>query len=50
MPGMGRLFINGEQVAETELPENVVVLYSSTEGIDCGRDPLTAVSKRYEPP
>lgn len=50
MPGVGRLFINGEQVAEKELPENVVVIYSSTEGIDCGRDPLTAVSKRYEAP
>jgi arylsulfatase len=49
-PGIGRLFINGEQVAETELAENVAVLYSSTEGVDCGRDPLTAVSKRYEPP
>ena len=37
MPGLGRLFINGEQVAETE-------------GIDCGRDALTAVSKRYTAP
>ncbi len=50
MPGMGRLFINGQQVAEEEITDNVVVVYSSTEGIDCGRDALTAVSKRYKPP
>jgi arylsulfatase len=50
MPGIGRLFINGKQVAEEEISDNVVVVYSSTEGIDCGRDALTAVSKRYKAP
>ncbi|MDX2465728.1 MAG: sulfatase-like hydrolase/transferase, partial [Acidimicrobiia bacterium] len=50
MPGLAKLFINGQQVGETEIPNNVVVVYSSTEGIDCGRDALTPVSKRYEAP
>jgi len=50
MPGVGRLFINGQQVAEDEISDNVVVIYSSTEGIDCGRDALTSVSKRYKAP
>ena len=50
VPGIGRLFINGQQVGETEIADNVVVVYSSTEGIDCGRDAITAVSKRYKAP
>ena len=50
MPGIGRLFIDGQAVGETEITDNVVVVYSSTEGIDCGRDALTGVSKRYTAP
>lgn len=50
MPGIGLLFINGQPVGETEITDNVVVVYSSTEGIDCGRDALTAVSKRNTAP
>jgi arylsulfatase A-like enzyme len=47
-PGTVRLFINGKAVAEGKIPVTVPIGYSlSGDGLSCGRDTLSAVSRDY---
>jgi arylsulfatase A-like enzyme len=48
--GKAGLYINGEQVAEGELPITVPLSYSLSEGLSCGRDSGPPVTIDYEPP
>ncbi len=49
-PGQGRLFINGDLVARSDIPETMPLVISLGEGLTCGRDENSAVSQRYSPP
>ncbi len=48
--GTGELYINGEKVAETEMPQMHIATYSLAETFDIGRDTGTQVSKLYKDP
>jgi hypothetical protein len=48
--GTGKLYINGEKVAETEMPKMHISTYSLAETFDVGRDTGTQVSKLYAGP
>ncbi len=48
--GKGELFINGEKVAETEMPAMHISTYSLAETFDIGCDTGTQVSKIYKDP
>ncbi len=48
--GTGQLFVNGEMVAETEMPKMHISTYSLAETFDVGRDMGTQVSRKYEGP
>jgi len=48
--GTGKLFVNGEKVAEAEMPKMHISTYSLAETFDVGRDTGTQVSKRYTDP
>jgi arylsulfatase len=48
--GKGELYVNGEKVAETEMPLMHISTYSLAETFDVGRDTGTQVSKRYTDP
>ncbi len=47
--GIGRLFINDEQVGEVEMPEMHISTYSLAQTFDIERDTGTQVSKMYNP-
>ncbi len=49
LQGIGRLYIDDEQVGEAEIP-NTLPLRISKEGLDVGRDSLSPVSEMYDPP
>ena len=46
--GIGELFINGEKVGETEMPQMHISTYSLAETFDIGMDTGTQVDKAYE--
>ena len=48
--GTARLYLNGEQVAEGEIPITVPLSYSLSEGLSCGRDSGPPVTVDYAPP
>ena len=48
--GTGELYVNGEKVAETEMPKMHISTYSLAETFDVGRDTGTQVSKLYRDP
>ena len=48
--GTGELYINGEKVAEAEMPKMHISTYSLAETFDVGRDTGTQVSKKYTDP
>jgi hypothetical protein len=48
--GKGELYINGEKVDETEMPQMHISTYSLAETFDVGRDTGTQVSKMYADP
>jgi arylsulfatase len=48
--GTGELYVNGEKVAETEMPKMHISTYSLAETFDVGRDTGTQVSKLYQDP
>ncbi|MGI9222360.1 MAG: arylsulfatase [Woeseiaceae bacterium] len=48
--GQGELYINGEKVDETEMPQMHISTYSLAETFDVGRDTGTQVSKMYTDP
>ena len=45
--GKGELYINGEKVAEAEMPQMHISTYSLAETFDVGLDTGTQVSKIY---
>jgi arylsulfatase A-like enzyme len=45
--GIGELYVNGEKVAETEMPEMHISTFSLSETFDVGIDSGTPVSNRY---
>jgi arylsulfatase A-like enzyme len=47
--GIARLFINGKQAGELEIPRTVRFLYSMGESFDIGRDSGTVVTPEYKP-
>jgi arylsulfatase A-like enzyme len=48
--GTGELYVNGEKVAEVEMPLMHIATYSLAETFDVGRDTGTQVSKSYTDP
>jgi arylsulfatase len=48
--GIGRLYVNGDQVAEEVMPETVRGVFSVQEGFDVGMDNGTSVSPEYAVP
>ena len=48
--GTGRLYVNGEKVAEQEMPQMHIATYSLAETFDIGLDTGTQVSRLYEGP
>jgi arylsulfatase len=48
--GKGRLLVNGEQVAEADMPRMHISTYSLAETFDVGRDTGTQVSRLYKDP
>lgn len=48
--GTGELYVNGNKVAETEMPKMHISTYSLAETFDVGRDTGTQVSKLYTGP
>ncbi|GMU00826.1 arylsulfatase [Corallococcus caeni] len=49
-PGRGRLYINGDLVAQSTIDDTMPVILSLGEGLTCGRDEQSAVSQRYAAP
>ncbi len=49
-PGRAKLFINGKQVAEMELPVTIPLALGIGEGLTCGRDLASPVTDMYRPP
>ena len=48
--GTGQLYVNGQKVAEVEMPKMHISTYSLAETFDVGRDTGTQVSKLYTDP
>jgi arylsulfatase len=48
--GIGQLFVNGEKVAQADMPKMHISTYSLAETFDVGRDTGTQVSKQYSGP
>ena len=48
--GRGELYVNGEKVAETDMPQMHISTYSLAETFDVGRDTGTQVSRIYHDP
>jgi len=48
--GTGELYVNGEKVDETDMPQMHIATYSLAETFDVGRDTGTQVSKLYQDP
>lgn len=48
--GTGELYVNGEKVAEVEMPKMHISTYSLAETFDVGRDTGTQVTKLYSGP
>jgi len=46
--GIGRLYINDEQVAEAQIPQTVKFRYSADECFDIGRDTGSPVTDEYK--
>ncbi|MFC7229034.1 sulfatase-like hydrolase/transferase [Salinirubellus salinus] len=46
-PGTVRLYYDGEQVGEGEIPMTVPITTGLTAGLSCGRDAINAVSDQY---
>ena len=47
-PGIGRLFVDGKQVAESKIPVTVPIIFAlSGEGLCCGWDSLSPASSGY---
>nr|BDT31691.1 arylsulfatase [Myxococcus sp. MH1] len=49
-PGRGRLFIDGELVAQSDIAATMPLVISLGEGLTCGRDDNSAVSSMYRAP
>ena len=49
-PGRAQLYINGKLVGEGDLPVTIPLDIGITEGLGCGRDTASTVSKEYKAP
>jgi len=49
-PGIGRLFVDGEQVGQAELPVTIPLALGLGSGFAVGRNPGSATSARYSSP
>ncbi|MCP3162847.1 arylsulfatase [Myxococcus qinghaiensis] len=49
-PGRGKLFIDGDLVAQSDISSTMPLLISLGEGLTCGRDDNSSVSTMYRPP
>jgi arylsulfatase A-like enzyme len=49
-PGIGRLYIDDDLVAETEIPVTVPLLWPLGENLTCGYDKRSVVTDAYAPP
>lgn len=49
-PGIGKLFINEEQVGQMELPVTIPILIGLGEGLKCGTDGGSKITELYTPP
>lgn len=49
-PGTGRLYIDGKQVGEIQLPVTLPLSMGLGGGITCGANPGSPVTPEYEPP
>jgi arylsulfatase len=49
-PGRGKLFINGDLVAQSDISATMPLIISLGEGLTCGRDENSSVSSLYQPP
>ncbi|RYZ39556.1 MAG: arylsulfatase, partial [Myxococcaceae bacterium] len=49
-PGRGRLYINGDLVAQSDISATMPLILSLGEGLTCGRDESSAVSQLYTAP
>ncbi|MBN8228909.1 arylsulfatase [Corallococcus macrosporus] len=49
-PGRGRLYINGDLVAQSDIGATMPLVISLGEGLTCGRDENSSVSQRYRAP
>jgi len=49
-PGTGRLYIDGKQVGEIQMPVTTPLAMSLGGGITCGANPGSPVTPEYEPP
>ena len=48
--GTGELYVNGQKVAEVDMPQMHIATYSLAETFDIGRDTGTQVSRLYRDP
>ncbi|MBU8895854.1 arylsulfatase [Corallococcus sp. H22C18031201] len=49
-PGRGRLYINGDLVAQSDIDATMPLVISLGEGLTCGRDDYSPTSSMYEAP
>ncbi|MBJ6760276.1 arylsulfatase [Myxococcaceae bacterium JPH2] len=49
-PGLGRLYINGDLVAQSDIDATMPLVISLGEGLTCGRDDYSPTSSLYEAP
>lgn len=49
-PGIGRIFVDGEEVGKAEIPVTVPLALGLTSGVVCGENPGSPVTPEYKPP
>ncbi len=49
-PGKGQLYVDGQLVGEEQFPLTIPIAIGITEGLTVGRDDLSPVTDRYQPP
>jgi arylsulfatase A-like enzyme len=49
-PGRVQLYINGKRSGQAEIPVTIPLMVGIAEGLECGRDSCSSVTKQYPPP
>lgn len=49
-PGIGKIFIDDEQVGEADMPVTTPIMYGLGGAITCGADPGSPVTPEYQTP